>query len=212
MRHLRALLVLAYLLLITVMAIPAPVGGMQKKMWESEQGRAEVANWAGAVRSIGIDISDRQFAELVWSVGWTWLQSRNAVVEPLRPAFRYTGTRQSWRMFSVVRHHGARVAILLDRGDGFEPLFVAGEHEAWRAHQLNQERTRAFLSSYSGLDGRGSWDGFVDWVAARAAEDFPEGGTVRVELRRSRTLSPEKLHAGKEPKVKLRWVEERTIP
>jgi hypothetical protein len=182
MRQLRAAFVLFHVVAITIMSIPAPVNGMNEKQWSTPAGRRELHGWADVVRSVGLDVTDDAFRQFVWEVGNSWLSFRNDVVAPFRPYLIYTGSRQSWRMFSMVEHEEGRLAVYLERNGTREPLFVTYEHEVWRRAQLRQERTRTILGDFYAQDSKRSWSGFVDRLADWAREDFPDGERLVVEL------------------------------
>jgi hypothetical protein len=190
MRHLRAAFVLFHVVAITVMSIPAPVGGMEEARWATAAGKREIHHWAEAVRGVGLDVSDAALRDLVWQAGTAWLSFRNDVVAPFRPYLVYTGSRQSWRMFSMVEHEQGRLAVYVDRGNGREPAFVTYEHEVWRRTELRQERTRTILGDFYGRESKRVWPGFVDRLADWAREDFPDAKTLEVEISTRHTPEP----------------------
>jgi hypothetical protein len=207
MRHLRAAFVLFHVVAITVMSIPAPVGGMNEAEWSTSAGKREIHRWGEAVRGVGLDVSDQALRDFVWNAGNAWLSFRNDAVAPFRPYLVYTGSRQSWRMFSMVAHEQGRLAISLDRGNGPEPLFVTYEHEAWRRRELRQERTRTILGDFYGRKSKRVWPGFVDRLADWAREDFPDGRTLEVEIATRETPAP-----GAEPEsFAVAWKTKRAL-
>ena len=190
MRQLRAAFVLFHVVAITVMSIPAPVGGMSEARWATPAGKREIHGWAEAVRAVGLDVSDQALRDFVWKAGTAWLSFRNDAVAPFRPYLVYTGSRQSWRMFSMVAHEQGQLAVYIDRGHGREPLFVTYEHEVWRRTELRQERTRTILGDFYGRESKRSWPGFVDRLADWAREDFPDGRTLEAEIATRETPAP----------------------
>jgi hypothetical protein len=207
MRQLRAVFVLFHVVAITIMSIPAPVSGMKKAQWSTPAGTQEIHRWADVARATGLRVTDATFRDFVWEAGSTWLSLRNDVVAPFRPYLAYTGSRQSWRMFSMIEHEEGRLAIFLDRGQGREPLFVTYEHEVWRRTELRQERTRTILGAFYGLDSKRTWDGFVDRLADWARADFPDGKELVAEIGRRETPPP---GAAPEP-YRVAWLTKRTL-
>jgi hypothetical protein len=185
MRQLRAAFVLFHVVAITVMSIPAPVGGMEEARWATPAGKRELHQWAEALGT-----SDQALRDVVWKAGGAWLSFRNDLVAPFRPYLVYTGSRQSWRMFSMVSHEQGQLAISVDRGNGREPVFVSYEHELWRRTELRQERTRTILNDFFGRESKSVWPGFVDRLADWAREDFPDAKTLEVEISTRPTPDP----------------------
>jgi hypothetical protein len=207
MRQLRAAFVLFHVVAITVMSIPAPVGGMNAARWSTPAGKREIHGWAEAVRAVGLDVSDQALRDFVWNAGNAWLSFRNDVVAPFRPYLVHTGSRQSWRMFSMVAHEQGRFAVYLDRGRGREPLFVTYEHEVWRRGELRQERTRTILGDFYGRESKRVWNGFVDRLADWAREDFPDGRTLEAEIATRDTPPP----GGEPGSFRVVWTTKRAL-
>lgn len=207
MRQLRAFLVLFHVVAITVMSIPAPVNGMDEKQWATPAGVREIHRWAEVARATGLSVTDDAFRDFVWDAGNAWLALRNDAVTPFRPYLVYTGSRQSWRMFSMVEHEEGRLAVYLNRGRGREPLFVTYEHEVWRRTELRQERTRTILGDFYELRSKRTWVGFVDRLADWARADFPDGRILEVEIGTRPTPPP-----GDEPEpYRVAWPTKRAL-
>jgi hypothetical protein len=184
------------------MSIPAPVGGMQEARWSTPAGKREIHHWADA-----LGVSDAALRDFVWKGGSAWLSFRNDLVAPFRPYLVYTGSRQSWRMFSMVSHEQGQLAIYVDRGNGREPVFVSYEHEVWRRTELRQERTRTILNDFFGRESKAVWPGFVDRLADWAREDFPDAKTLEVEISTRPTPDP----GGSPEPFRLVWPAKRVL-
>jgi len=197
--------VLFHVVAITLMALPAPPGNL--KQLSSGQGQAQLADWAATFRGAGLDVSDEAFEAWVRDAAGTWGAAHAAALDPLTPYYRLTGTRQSWRMFSVVSRRPTAVEIHVLKGDAWERVYATGEAGAqWRSRQLDQERVRAFQTGFLNLSRQGDYRNFVHrWVAPSLFEDDPEVSSVRVQLRRSRSLAPARVRGGDRASVKTRW-------
>jgi len=207
MRQLRAAFVLFHVVAITVMSLPAPVGGMEEARWATPAAKREIHHWGEAVRGVGLDATDASLRDFVWKAGSAWLSFRNDVVAPFRPYLVYTGSRQSWRMFAMVEHEQGQLAVYVDRGNGREPVFVSYEHEVWRRTELRQERTRTILGDFYGRESKKVWPGFVDRLADWAREDFPDAKTLEVEISTRHSTEP-----GASPvPFRVVWSEKRVL-
>lgn len=207
LRHLRAAAVLFHLVAITLMALPSPPKNMNQL--KSEQGKAQLASWAGVARAVGFDVSDEDFGLWIRATAGAWRDGRDVVIKPISPYFQYTGTRQAWRMFSVVSRRPTALEIQALKAGAWETVHVTGAAGPWwRETQLEQERVRAFLSGFASLSRRSEYRQFVHrWAAPTLFADDPEVESVRVQLRRGRSLDPARARAGEAPAEKLRWVE-----
>lgn len=208
MKQLRAILILVHLVLVTLMAAPAPVSGMRKALFKSDQGQEQLAGWAEVARAVGWRGSDQDFEALIWETGRGWLAVRAGVLGSFAPWFQHSGTRQGWRMFSVVGRRPTTLEIEVQRGEGWERVFVTGDElaEQWRDRQLDQERVRAFLSDYAQLTNRKGYDRFVrGWVAPALFADDPAITSVRVQLRRRVALPAARARTGERGRERLHW-------
>ena len=180
--HLRAILVLLHLVAITAVAFPAPVG-MRRTDLENPDVKAAIEAWRGVAGTFGVEVDPDEFRETLWTAGNGMLDARRSALEPFAPYYRYAGTRQSWSMFGYLNHTPARLEIHIDHGTGWEPLFIARTTaHTWRAHQFDQERFRGLVNAFSWRQGRSKLRKVADWVAIRAAADFPEAERVRLRM------------------------------
>src|SRR5262245_10146166 len=141
--HVRALLITLHLLVITVASLPAP-RGMKRSNLEEPSIQAAIEPWYELATAVGMDFTPEEFREELYQLGMGLLHLRAAVLEPAQPYFRYCGARQGWAMFSHINHTPARLEIHVDRGQGWEPLYIARTDDyAWRRALFDQERFRA---------------------------------------------------------------------
>lgn len=211
--HVRALLITVHLLAVVLSALPAPVG-MRAQDLEDPSFRESLAPIHGALQAAGYGGSEDDLARQLFEAGEALLETRRTVLRPFDLYYRHLGTRQSWRMFGTVNDKPARVEVFLDHGDGtWAPLYIAREPEhAWRAHQLDQERFRAFMNDYSWRRDKRSWDHFTAWLARQAARDFPEASRLQALVRYRPIPRPAKLRElGERPSGKAFWTVEHDL-
>ena len=201
--HLRAAFVLFHVLAITLMAIPAPGGGMQRSSWKDPTVQSEFAVWTELFNNLGWELTQPQLEEHLWTVATGYMKQRNAVLQPLRPYYRYTGSQQSWRMFVAPHRWPAKLRIDIKTDERWSTIYVARDPELdWREGQLGHDRMRSAIFRFGWPSYRGSYNGFTRWVADRAAEDFPEASHVKVLLLKQQTASAEQVLEGEAYPVK----------
>lgn len=206
MKHLRAVLVLLHVLAVFVMAFPAPVGAMNKKYWRTADTQALFESYAGALQSVGLDLSSQALEAWLWDAGTAYLAVRNDVVEPFRPYLSATGSLQSWRMFGTVNRRPAWLVVEVGSDDAWRPVYMMRSDEhSWMREQLDQERMRALVNSYSWLSHKSSYDQFSVWLARRAAVDFPDASHMQIRMERRRIPDPQTLRTAGWPEPKKHW-------
>ncbi len=204
--QLRAIFVLFHLVAVTLMAAPAPAGGMKRAAWKDPTVQAELRAWRDRLSGLGLDRSPEAFEQDLWELAAGFMRVRRQVLRPFRPYYRWCGTWQTWRMFIAPHRFPARLHIELSDGGGdYRSVYVARSPEhTWLAPQLDQARMRAALFRYGWPSYGRSWSQLADWIAARAAADFPEAERIRLRMWKYRTPSPEQVLAGERPEG--RWV------
>ena len=210
--QLRAIFVAFHLIAITAVAFPAPVG-MRRADLESPDVHAAIEAWRGLAGALGVAVDPDRFQEWLWEAGSGLLDARSAVLQPLQPYYRYSGTRQSWSMFGTLNHTPARLEIHIDHGEGWEPLFIARtrDHD-WRAKQLDQERLRGLVNPFSWKRSRAKLRKVADWVAHQASADFPQARRIRLRMMTRPLPDPAALRAaGELSHTRAYWPEIREL-
>ncbi len=196
-RHVRTLLVLAHMLAISLMAFPAPSGGMNRSAWKDPSVQAEFKAWRQRLAGWGYELTAEQFEEELWQVASTYMGARTAVLQPLNPYFMYAGTWQSWRMFVGPHTHPARLRVEVERDGAWELVYEGRSWEhTWNSAIFDHDRMRSAVFRYAWARYARTYPRFVDWVAREAREDFPEATRVRVSFFKYRTRSPAEVRAG----------------
>jgi hypothetical protein len=205
-------LVALHLFAVTFLALPSASGGMNRKAWSDPTVQGEFVAWAGRLRSYGIDVTSRELEDTMWSFATSYEGLRDTVLTPLRPYLRATGSWQSWKMFVAPHRYPSRMEIDIDRGSGFETIYVerSGRYD-WRRWWFDHDRVRSAVFRYGWPHYRSSRTTFVDWVARHAAADFPGATRVRVSFVSYRSPSPEEVKAGLRPKETRELIEVRKL-
>jgi hypothetical protein len=195
--QIRAALVALHVIVITLLALPAPEGGMDRNAWKNPTVQGELRAWTDSLNACGIDITQPELEDRLWHAANAYMNARGTVLGPLSPYCEYCGTDQSWRMFVAPHRYPTTLHIAIAEGGAWRPAYVERDPRyTWLARQLDSYRFRsvAFRLGWPGYEGE--FDRLAHWVARRAANDFPDAGRVRVSLVKSRTRSPEEVRAG----------------
>ena len=100
--HIRTLFIAVHLLAITLMALPAPSGGMSRSAWKDPTVQAEFRAWTERVNALGIEMTQDELQSLAWDFSLGFLKARTRVLGPFGPSYRYAGTAQSSRVMGTV--------------------------------------------------------------------------------------------------------------
>ncbi|MEN0068312.1 MAG: hypothetical protein AAGA48_39700 [Myxococcota bacterium] len=195
--HLRAVLVVLHLFAITFQALPSVGGGLSRSAWRTPTVQGEFQAWSTRLQSLGFSITLTELEDQLWDFAVGYEQGRRAILRPFLPYLRYCGTWQTWRMFVAPHRFPGRLEIEIDRGQGWETIYVArsDEHE-WRRTWLDHDRFRAAVFRYAWKHYRKGRTEFTAWVSRQVGEDYPDAKRVRVSFLRYRTPSPEEVRAG----------------
>jgi hypothetical protein len=203
--HLRAAFVLFHLVAVTLMAVPAPAGGMKRGAWKDPTVQAEFAAWTDRFNALGAGLTVEEFEQQLWDFAVVFMEGRTRVLSPFQPYYHWAGTWQTWRMFIAPHRYPARLNIDLLFEDGWRTVYVARSDEhTWLRQELDQERMRSAMFRYGWSSYRNTWREFVDWTALRALEDYPEATRLRARMYKQRTPTPEEARAGTE--IEGKWV------
>ncbi len=208
----RAIFVALHLVAVTAMALPSVGGGMNRAAWKNPTVHDEFRLWTERLNGVGIPWTQSELEDGLWELAVGYERGRDTVLRPFRPYYRMFGTWQSWRMFVAPHRYPGRLEIEVDRGDGWEHVYVArsGEH-AWMRSWLDHDRTRGAVFRYSWKHYRNPRRQFADWVSVQAAATFVDAHRLRVSFMRYKTPSPEDVRAGREPEATRVLIEERDL-
>lgn len=191
----RAALIALHLVAITLMALPAPVGGMNRKAWAEPTVQAELDAWAAR---LGVDRDT--FEDQLWDVASAVMTVRTAALKPFRPYYRLCGTHQSWRMFVAPHVYPSRLQVRVRTGKDWQTVYeVRSAEHAWHREQLDTDRMRSAVFRYGWTTYEPTYRQFAKWLADQALADFPDADEVQVRFVKARTPTPEQARAGEEP-------------
>lgn len=184
--HLRAVLVLAHLLAITVAACPAPRGLRRADLSSAELSPVVQVFAALSAPLVPLGLPAAGEAR-VWALSQSMLSARGALLRPLQPYFQLAGCEQGWAMFGTLNHRPGRLEIwgsTAAEGEGaWEPLYIAADPDHdWNARVFRQERMRAWVNPLSWRRSRDRLARLADWVAAEVAASPAHADLVRVRV------------------------------
>lgn len=210
--QIRAALVGAHVLAVLAMATPSPSAGLRRSAWKDPTVQAEFAAWNDRFHALGLDWSEEEMEDRLWDFAVGWDKARGAILTPIAPYGRYLGASQAWRMFVAPHRYPTRLHIELERDGAWESLYIErSAAHAWRREVFDNDRMRSAIFRFGWSQYKKSWVAFADWVAQRAAEDFPDATRVRVRMYKYKTLSPVDAAAGEEPEGRFQQDETRTL-
>jgi hypothetical protein len=211
--HLLAAFVGLHLVAVTLHALPSAGGAMNRAAWRDPTVQGEFATWAERLTRWGWPVTVPELEEHLWSLAVGSEAVRQTVLAPFDPYYRYAGTWQSWRMFVAPHRYPGRLEIRVDRGQGFEPLYVARSDEhGWRRAWFDHDRMRAAVFRYGWKHYKTARLEFADWVAEQVAADHPDVRRVEVSFVRYRTRSPEEVRQGIAAQERRELKNYRTVP
>lgn len=199
--HVRAALIGLHIFAIVLMAVPSPSGGLSRRAWKNPTVQGEFAAWTARFNAVGVDITQAELEERLWTLAHTYADAHGALLAPFMPYYRYCGTWQSWRMFIAPHRFPSRLHIEIEGPGGrWRTLYVArSDRFTWHRDQFDNDRMRAAIFRYGWRDYRGYYAQFGQWVAREAAADFPRAKRVQLRFWRYETASPEQVRTRNEP-------------
>jgi hypothetical protein len=210
--HLRAAFVAFHLVAITLMALPAPGGGMNRGAWKDPTVQDEFAAWAGRLGAIGVRLDSAQLQDHAWTFATGFMGARERVLAPFQLYYRYCGTSQSWRMFIAPHRYPSRLWISVERGGVWAPVYVERDPtHTWKGGTLDQDRFRSIIFRVGWPQYGKTHDQFADWLAAAARVDFPDATRLKVAFWKQRSPTPAEARAGIEPDGQWDRVEVRSL-
>lgn len=202
--QIRAVLITLHIVAITLLAIPAPDGGLDRKAWNNPTVQAELKEWTENLNACGIDLSQQELEDQLWRGSHAYMEVRNEVLGPFLPYYIYCGTFQAWRMFVAPHRYPTALHIEIAEHGVWRPVYVERDpRHGWLGRQLDSHRFRSVVFRFGWPGYEGEFDRFAHWVAHRAAADFPEAQRVRIRLVKSRTRSPQEVRAGQAPETEV---------
>ena len=192
-KHLRAALVLAHILAMVLLAIPAPVGGTDRATWKNPTAQLEFATYAGF-----LGLPPAEFEDKLYALAIFYMDLRAIWLRPVEPYVRITGTEQPWRMFVGPDRFPPRFQVQF-RPAGAEYVTLYEERSEqydWHEEFFRQERVRSYTYRYAWPEYGYSQAQNCTWLARRVFAEKPEAAEVRCRFWKQKTPSPEQVLAG----------------
>lgn len=124
------------------------------------------------------------------AVAQQWEQVRSALVLPITPVLRLTGTGQSWAMFATPDRHPRRLEVHVETDAGWQRVFRKNHpDDRFLGNTLRYRRVRALYDTTPDDGSVAYWE-FTRWVGRRALLEHPDATRVRIRLLESHTPSP----------------------
>lgn len=198
--HLRALFVGYHLLAVVVLSLPTAGAMTSDSMWRSANFKADIAGYAGALGSLGVEMTPEELTQRLRGAAFSFAGIRTAIAWPFDRYARLVGARQGWAMFASPQRHPAELNVEIKVDGAWRTIYRPHDESAdWRGETMRHNRVR----KYAGRFARGfipkNYDELASWLATEASVDHPEATAVRVRLYRYRSLPPEKVRAGERP-------------
>ena len=210
--QIRGALVGAHVVAVLLMATPSPSAGLKRSAWKDPTVQAEFAAWNQRFNALGIPWSEPEMEGHLWDFAVGWERARSGLLTPFSPYGKYLGTSQGWRMFVAPHRFPTAMHVEIQRGGQWETVFAErSEQYTWLAEVFGHDRMRSAVFRFGWPQYKKSWSLFADWVAVRAAADFPDATRVRLSMFKYASLSPEDAAAGKEPTGTFQQEEVRSL-
>jgi hypothetical protein len=201
---LRALCVLFHVLTLLALGFPAPAGVTNRSHWKDPSVKDELHTAATRARSLGIELSDAEFEELIFQVAKKYNSFRKVFTAPFKPYAKYCGVRQSWRMFSAPHRYPTIFSVDVSENGKWRPVYEARSEEyTWMRERFDHHRMRRILFLHGWKKYRRSYRGFSQWLGTQAIRDFPEAQRIRIQQLKKKSRSPEDMRAGKTHRGKI---------
>jgi hypothetical protein len=198
--HIRAALVFLHLLAVTLMALPAPGGGMNRKNWADPTVQDEFAAWTTRLNAVGVPITSEQLQDQAYRFSIRFMTVRDTALKPFGPYYQYCGTWQSWRMFVAPHRYPAKMVVDIRQNGEWQTVYEERSWTArWHAQQLDHDRFRSLIFRFSWSSYRKVYTEFVDWLAIEAARDFPDANRLRVRFSKRRSPTPAEVRTQTQP-------------
>lgn len=184
------------------MPIPRPIRPDEARTPTAQD---EFALWLRIFGRLGVQTSQDQLLDLLNKVGGVCLNTRNAVVEPVRPLLRLTGTGQAWALFAYPERYPNHLQIeIRGAGGDWELIYAAADPEHdFLADQLAFRRVRGVYDTAASRGSPGAaYDRFADWVAREVFAAYPDAADVRIKMLQKRVTLPDEV-ANEEEKTRL---------
>lgn len=196
----RGVLVALHVAAVIAMATPSAESGMKRSAWKDPTVQEEFRAWNARFAAVGWRMTQDQLEERLWTFATRYEALRSAVVRPFERYGRYVGANQSWRMFVAPHRYPTRLHIDLEENGVWRPIYIERSPDAtWNREALDHDRMRSAIFRFGWSQYKRSYEAFADWVARRAALDFPDATRVRVRMYKVQSPTAREVLEDREP-------------
>lgn len=187
----RAALMALVLAVYGLAALPLPHSA-RRAMFDEPVAREELAAQAALLGRVGVAVTPAQVADVLQASNELGVAVYERTLKPLAPLFRWTGTGQSWGLFTYPDTFPHQLTVEVRAGPkapwvtwfaGLDP-----EH-AWMRDVIAYRRVRGVYDGQTSKPGA-SWNNLTRWLARRAFEQDATLTSVRVSFRRFHSVRP----------------------
>lgn len=179
MKQIRAILIAFHLCAITLKACPAPEGAMAKQDWAHPTVQAEFKQWTAVLNGSGLNISQNELEEHLWSLATQITNVRNLTLSPFRKYYRYLGADQNWRLFVAPHMFPSRLEIDVQLDEEWTPIYRVFDGPKWMANLIENGRFRPSIFRYSWGRYKGQYNRFSKFMSDKAQKDYPDASAIR---------------------------------
>jgi len=202
----RSILIGIHLLAITLKAIPAPEGGMNKVDWKNPTVQSELKTWTKTLNGIGLKLTTEQLEGQLWNLAREYMSIRRQILKPFNPYYRYIGSDQNWRLFVAPHMFPSKLHIELYIDQKWVPIYQQFSEYRWNIDLIETSRFRPAIFRYSWSRYKKHYRKMGQYFAKKAASDFPEATTMRTRWWQQKSPSPEQVMSNEKPKGKWRLI------
>lgn len=210
--HVVAAYVLFHAASILVGSIPSTDAALDRDAWDDPTVQSEFAAWADRLEWVGVDVEPARLEDVAWRFANGWSKMRRVANAPFETYQEYTGTWQAWSMFIAPHLYPSRLCIDIRGNDAggageWRNIYTArSDDHTWRRAQFDHIRMRSAIFRFAWPQYRGQYEQLAEWIADRAAGDFPDAKQVRIRFFRFKSPSPRELRDATPPAGKDVWV------
>ena len=209
--HLRTLLISIHLLAVCLKAIPAPEGAMNKGDWKNPTVQAEFKSWAGNFNAMGIQVTQTELENHLWILAKGYMKVRRGVLKPFQPYYKYAGADQNWRLFVAPHMYPSKLHIDMYIDEKWIPVYQPFSEYRWNERLIETSRFRPAIFRYSWKRYRKHYRKMGEFMAKKAAVDFPQATNMRTRWWSYRSPSPEQILTDTKPQGKWSATQHYTL-
>lgn len=189
--HLRAAAVLFHLVAVLMLSLPS-ASIRSARLWRAPNVQREFEHWSRRARSLGWDVSPTEFEERLRAFTFRYLAARDVAIAPFEAYAGATGTMQGWAMFATPQTDPTWLTLEIRETSGdFRTIYrERSDSLDWMRRQLDHNRLRKLEGRLARGASAGTYRRLVNWLARRAAADFPEAVEMRARVERRTTPAP----------------------